>query len=134
MTGALAGGLLGKTSLNSLYGLMGAATNCATVFGNPDSADIHDLWRRRMNKIVAICEFSASCRTPGALASRGRILAHAESVGRPPRLSGTTPRNHGGASLSPGTIGQDRGADRRQHGGRGVLDLRAAHRQHTGTL
>ena len=34
----------------------------------------------------------------------------------------------------PGAPGQDRGADRRQYGGRGLLDLCAARRQHAGTL
>jgi len=66
--------------------------------------------------------------TLGVLASRGRILGHAERVGRSPRLVETAPRNHGGAGLRPGAAGQDRGPDRGQYGGRGLLDLCAARR------
>jgi hypothetical protein len=36
----LAGVLLGKTSLNSLYGLLGACRKLCHSFGYPDSADI----------------------------------------------------------------------------------------------
>src|ERR1700744_6179202 len=91
--------------------------------GEPDSADFEGLRRRRMNKMVVLLKLNANCRRPGTLASRGRILAHAERVGRPPRLAETAPRNHGGAGLSPGTIGQDPGADRSPNGGGGLLDL-----------
>ena len=87
-----------------------------------------------MIKIVVFVGFNASSRPPRMLASRGEVSAHAERVGRPPRLAETAPRNHGGAGLGPGAPGQDRGADRRQHGGRGLLDLCAARRQHAGTL
>jgi hypothetical protein len=47
--------LLGKISLNSLYGLMGGLPqNYATVFGDTDSAGLQRLRRRRMNEIVVI--------------------------------------------------------------------------------
>jgi hypothetical protein len=39
----VAGVLLGKPSLNSLYGLMGLPQTAPQVSGNPDSADIRDL-------------------------------------------------------------------------------------------
>src|SRR5215218_1013908 len=130
----LAGVLLGKASLDWLYGLTGELPQTVPQFGDPDSAGIRGLRRRRMNKIVVFLEFLASCRPPGLLASLGRILSYAERVGRSPRLVETAPRNHGGASLRPGAAGQDRGPDRGQHGGRGLLDLCAARRQHAGAL
>src|SRR5271170_3388971 len=117
----LAGVLLGKTSLNSLYGLTGGLPQTVPQFWRSRFGRYQGLRRRRMNKIVVFCGFNASCRPPGRLASRGRILAHAERVGRPPRLVETASRNHGGAGLGAGTIGQDRGADRRQYGGGSLL-------------
>ncbi len=80
------------------------------------------------NKIVVFTGFNASFRPPRVLAFRGEVSAHAERVGRPPRLAETAPRNHGGTGLRAGAPGQDRGADRGQHGGRGLLDLCAARR------
>src|SRR5712691_4696418 len=103
------------------------AANCATVLATL-IRPVFSLVRRRMTKIVVFLELNASCRPPGVLASRRRILAHAERVGRPPRLAETASRNHGGAGQRPGTIGQDRGVDRCQYGGRGLLDLCAARR------
>src|SRR5260370_34079235 len=72
-------------------------------FWLPDSSEIPRSRRRRMNEMVVFLNFDASYRTPGGLDSRRRMLAHAECVGRPPRLAETAPRNHGGASLRPGT-------------------------------
>src|SRR5260370_25288170 len=46
----------------------------------------------------------------------------------------SAPRSDGGAGQRAGTPGQDRGADRRQHGGRGLLGLRAARGRHARTL
>src|SRR6478672_8799356 len=130
----LAGVLLGKASLDWLYGLIGGLPQTVPQFWHSRFGRDASLRQRRMIKIVGFVEFCASYRPPGALASWRRISAHAERVGRPPRLVETAPRNHGGASLRPGAAGQDRGADRRQHGGRGLLLLRAARRQHARAL
>jgi hypothetical protein len=67
----VAGVLLGKTSLNSLYGLMGEPPQPVSQFGGADSAGILGLRRRRMDKIVVFLRFNASCRPPGGLAPRG---------------------------------------------------------------
>src|SRR5438034_2268753 len=86
-----------------------AAANCATVLATL-IRPVFSLVRRRMTKIVVFLELNASCRPPGALASRRRVPAHAERVARHPRLAETAPRHDGGAGQRPRTIGQDRGA------------------------
>ena len=51
---------------------------------------------------------------------------HAWRARRSARAVAPAPRGHGGAGQRAGTPGQDRGADRRQHGGGGLFRLRAA--------
>src|SRR5258707_10191686 len=88
-----------------------AAANCATVLAML-IRPVFSLVRRRMTKIVVFLELNASCRPPGVLAQRRRVPAHAERVGRPPRLAETAPPNHGGAYQRPGTHSNDLGTQR----------------------
>jgi hypothetical protein len=50
----LPGVLLGKPNLNSLYGLQGDLPRSVPQLGDPDSARVRGLRRRRMNKIGAL--------------------------------------------------------------------------------
>jgi hypothetical protein len=67
----LAGVLLGKTSLNSLYGLMGGLPQTANQFGYPDSAGGQGLaagpgcQSGERNKIVVLPKLNARCRSAG---------------------------------------------------------------------
>src|SRR4029078_10543201 len=72
----LAGVLLCNLSLDWLSGLTGELPQTVPQFGDPDSAGIRGLRRRRMNKIVAFCEFHASYPPPRVLAFRGGVLGH----------------------------------------------------------
>jgi hypothetical protein len=50
----LAGVLLGKPNLDSLYGQQGELPRTVPQLGDPDSARARGLRRRRMNKIGAL--------------------------------------------------------------------------------
>jgi hypothetical protein len=68
----LAGVLLGKTSFNSLYGLMGELpANCATVLAML-IRPVSRLAYRRMNKIVVFLGFTPAAGDPPAW-PRGRF-------------------------------------------------------------
>ena len=69
----------------------------------------------------------ASCR---ARIDGTRTDSDAWRARRSARAVAPAPRGDGGAGQRAGTPQQDRGADRRQHGGGGLLRLRAARRRH----
>src|SRR5260370_39647442 len=93
----LAGVLLGKASLDWLYGLIGELPQTVPQFLAIPIRPGASLRRCRMNKIVVFLSFHASCRRPSGLAFRGRAPAPADHVGRAPGPIDTAPRTPGRA-------------------------------------
>src|SRR6516164_9742553 len=107
MVSPVAGLLLGKTSLNSLYGLKNVRRElCHSLAILIRPLRVKGLRRRRTIKLLRF--FGLTSGTGGRRAGLLEgITQHAKRVGRPPRPVETASRNHGGAGQRPGATGQD---------------------------
>ncbi len=111
----LASVLLGKTGPNPLGMVLRRAGNA------PNTLKIYLSFQQ-----LSAADRYRLCGIGGQSGRQGQGPTHAERFGRSARPAAPPPRSHGGAGQRAGSARQDRRADRRQHGGRGLLRLRAA--------
>src|ERR1700704_4353988 len=104
---------LARATLHSLYGVM----DCSRC-GRPGPGGYH---------FLTFVEPRAGCPGRMGLPEGSR---HAWRARRSARAVAPASRGDGGAGQRAGAPGQDRGADRRQYGGGGLLGVRAARGQH----